>query len=171
MVAIDVTQHVVDYLKSNFVGKQVSENDKEISRNTNRTGIGSRINASGSATISSFLSHNGKIEKDHIFDSYGYKAELNLEYHYNGQTSAEEYTIPGGALVNHPWGSLHPTGIIEFHIHADSDTNWSVEITRMTFEGVHDDKPNRFVRDYVAVKYLDIMKQLLKEAVDSSPNP
>ncbi|PRS13074.1 hypothetical protein C6X95_13370 [Bacillus pumilus] len=168
---IDVTEHVVNYLRSNFVGKSVSENGIEIDRSVNNAGFGDRTNASGSATISSFLSHNGTIEKDRIFNGYGYQAELNVTYSYNGQTSAKKYSIPGGALIDHPWGSLHPSGEIEFHIHAGQDTNWTVEITRMSFGPVHEDRPNRFVRDYIAVKFVDIMHQLLREAVDSSPVP
>src|SRR4051812_37139494 len=124
---IDVTEHVVNYLKSSFIGKQVSENDKEIDRSENDLGIGDRTNASGSCKISSFLSHHGKIEKDRIFNGYGYQAELNLEYRYDGRTRAEKYSIPAGVLIDHPWGSLHPYGEIEFHIHAGQDTNWTVE--------------------------------------------
>ena len=171
-MAIDVTGHVVDYLKSTFVGKQVSENNKEIPfDDENALGLLWRINASGSATICSFLSHDGKIEKHRIFDGYGYRAELNLKYRYDGQTSAEKYSIPGGVIISHPWNSLHPSGEIEFHIHADNDTNWTAKITRMTFGEVHNDRPNRFFRDNVAVKFLDIMEQLLREAVASSPVP
>ncbi|WP_426332710.1 hypothetical protein ACN9MH_15475 [Paenibacillus silvae] len=171
MATIDVTDHVVNYLSSNFVGKQVSENDLEIDRSVNRLGIGDRTNASGSATISSFESHDGKIEKAPIFDGYGYRAEMNLVYKYDGQTSAEKYSIPAGVLIDHPWGSLHPSGEIEFHIHAGDDTNWTVEISRMTFGEIHDDRPNRFVRDHVAVKFMEIMTTLVKEAVASSPVP
>lgn len=171
MSVIDVTEHVINYLNSNFVGKQVSTGDTEIDRTVNRAGIGDRTNASGSASIVSALGHNGKIEKAPIFDGYGYRAEMNVTYRYKGQTSATKYSVPVGALLDHPWGDVHPAGEIEFHIHAGEDSNWQVEITRMTFEEGHNDRPNHFVRDYVAVKYLDIMQQLLKEAVASSPNP
>lgn len=174
MPIIDITEHVINYLNLNFVGKQVSENGKEIDRTVNSLGIGDRTNAHGDAKISSFSSHNGKIEKAPMFDGYGYRAELNIEYRYDGYTGAEKYTIPGGVLIDHPWGTkdrdFHCSGEIEFHIHAGEDNNWTVEITRMTFE-INENRPNQFVRDYVAVKFLGVMKEILREAVASSPNP
>ncbi|MED2752653.1 hypothetical protein P4278_10025 [Bacillus thuringiensis] len=168
-MAIDITDYVIKYFTDNFVGKQVSEDHLEIDRHVNNLGIGDRTNASGSARIVAAADHNGKIEKEKIFDGYGYKAELNVSFRYESQTSAEKYSIPGGALIDHPWGSLHPTGEIEFHIHAGQDSNWTVEITRMTFD-TGDDRPNSFIRDHVAVKFRGIMEELLQEAANSSPD-
>ncbi|MFE6075658.1 hypothetical protein ACFVQB_14395 [Paenibacillus sp. NPDC057886] len=94
MAIIDITDHVVDYLKSTFVGKRVSENGLEIDKSVNSLGVGDRTNASGSMTISSFQSHDGKIEKAPMFDGYGYRAELNVVYGFDAQTSAENTPSP-----------------------------------------------------------------------------
>ncbi|MCQ6303498.1 hypothetical protein [Bacillus cereus] len=169
-MSIEITDHVVNYLTQNFVGKEVFENDKEIDKHKNALGIGDRTNASGNAKITAASGHNGKIEKEKMFSGYGYQAELNVSYRYESETSSEKYSIPGGALIDHPWGKLHPSGEIEFHIHAGEDSNWKVEISRMTFD-TGDDRPNSFIRDHVAVKFRDVMEGLLKEAVSSSPNP
>lgn len=171
MPVIDVTDHVVNYLKEHFVGKGVKADGVQIDKTVNDLGIGDRTNASGSAKITSFVSHDGKIEKAPIFDGYGYKAEMNLDYSFSSQTSAEKYSIPGGVLIDHPWGNLHPSGVIEFHIHAGEDTNWTVTITRMTFENPAEDRPNKFIQEHVASQFRGIMETLLGEAVASSPNP
>ncbi|WP_404482687.1 hypothetical protein ABXH30_11895 [Bacillus velezensis] len=168
---IDITDHVVNYLNANFVNKQVSTGDTEIDRSTNDLGVGDRTNASGSASIASPSDHNGKIEKAPMFDGFGYRAELNVSYRYESQTSAKKYSIPSGILIDNPWKNLHPAGEVEFHIHAGEDNNWTVVISRMTFEAGHPDRPNYFIRDFVAVKFLDIMKELLREAINNSPNP
>ncbi|MEO3944823.1 hypothetical protein [Gorillibacterium sp. CAU 1737] len=171
MAVIDVTDHVVNYLKEHFVGKGVTADGIKIGDSVNRYGVGNKTYASGSATISSFVSHNGKIEKAPIFDGYGYRSEMNLNYRFDGQTSSEKYQYPGRILIDHPWGNLHPSGEIEFHIHAGQDTNWTVTITRMTFENIAEDRPNKFIQEHVASQFRGIMETLLPEAVASSPNP
>lgn len=167
----NVTEHLIEHLKRHFVGNRVKQPLMTFIDQRNDLGIGNKIMARGEATITEFLSHDGIIEKESIFNGSAYRADLKLTFKYAGQTHGERWLYPGGVFVDNVWDSLHPTGEIKFHIRADQSSNWTVSITNMTFGAIHEDRPNRFVRDHVASKFINVITPLIPQALEQTPVP
>lgn len=76
---------------------------------------------------------------EHRFSSLGFL--------FHKLTQAESWTVPGGAVVDNPWKSLHPTGKIKYIIR--TVTVASLELNEIVFDTA-DDRPNNFIKNYVA---------------------
>lgn len=128
--------------------------------------------ARGSLVIDGLTNANGDFfcyqQYDPSSKTFGtaYSGHSYYNFHYNGSSSAERKVA--GVVVDHPWGNINPTGKIEVWLCATPGTNFTLNYKFRSSAG-HPDKPNEFMRHYVAEKLRPVLLTHLKSTL-GNPN-
>ncbi|WP_342762077.1 hypothetical protein [Bacillus sp. BR3(2024)] len=150
---------LVEKLNSQLVNKSVEQPLMTYQDNTSRdpitrSEVGNKIKARGSATIESFVNHEGEFEKITLPNgqNFWYANNLKVTYKYTSSTHGERWIYPGGVFVDNVWNELHPTGTVTFIFNLEVQKNGTIGLN-VTIDAGHEDRPGHFVRDHVVVHF------------------
>ena len=168
LIEEDFTNQIIDFIKTRFVGHEVYRGLTTIDRNVNGLGIGTELKARGSAKITDFSSFEGSVKRIQVSNYIFWIADpfFKTTYRYQGQTSAELWTVPGGAIVDHPWGDVHPRGTIISTLVMKLQEQITLHLEYQV-DPEHDDRPGHFLRDYVVPLTTDKLELIIEEFTGS----
>jgi hypothetical protein len=171
----DVTNDLVSFLKQRLIGYDVHQPLKTIDRDVTSVPfggeVGSEIKARGSAEITEFVGHIGTLAKIEVgnYRIWATDPHFIFTLRYRGSTGSERRTVPGGAVIDKPWGDIHPKGSLKATLFMRPQHNAELKL-EVDVDADHNDRPGHFVRDHVVRKVIDKIDGLLEEFTGVSVN-
>jgi hypothetical protein len=159
VVRNDITDDVVKHLKRHFVGESASRGWTTFHKDDFK-----RDQAKGTAKVTEYTGHDGKIERIRIGDIVVYNADFTIRFKYTSETEGERENRQTGLKIDTLWGELHPRGSIVAHIRIKSQAELLGETT---VEGTNPDRPNDFIKSrLVKDKLVPRLKELISDKLD-----
>jgi hypothetical protein len=150
----DITNDVKTHIIQQLVGQSVADGPTVIDRHQIHTPFGDRTiwedRAKGTTQVVGLDSMTGTITRI-VIPSLGLDivtADCRMTFKWKSETSCDRIATVGGAIIDHPWGSLHPEGTVTVSLTVNHQENGRIESNIAVTSGGND-RPNNYIKEHL----------------------